>query len=259
MSNPFREFGESAKELSRNPLGIIALFIVLVYGFACLLFGFSAKDLSANERMPLIWFTPIFPILVLILFAWLVAKHHDKLYSPRDYRTDEAFLKTFQQKHQDKSSKSEESERDIKDLMDYGKEFTIITEQEKRIEADLKTKKLDFSDNTARVLIHHLAACQVLNWFEKIYNTLFGSQITLLRLLNEDSAGVSYDVALKYFEGIKSRYPKTLDPWSLDEYLKFMVTAGLITQSGGRIVITTTGKEFLIWLSKSGYSENKVL
>src|SRR5256885_10550792 len=34
---------ECAKNLARNPLGIIALFIVLVYGFASLMVGFSDK------------------------------------------------------------------------------------------------------------------------------------------------------------------------------------------------------------------------
>lgn len=31
-----KKFGETAKSLARNPLGIIALFIVMVYGFAAL-------------------------------------------------------------------------------------------------------------------------------------------------------------------------------------------------------------------------------
>lgn len=145
MNNALKNFANSARELSKNPLGIIALFIVLVYGFACLLFGFSAKHLEVIERAPLIWFTVIFPVLVLVLFGWLVAKHHEKLYGPPDYRTDEAFLKTFQQKTQDKTKKAGESEKEIKDLMEYGKGFSIIAEQEKRIEKDLISRKLDFS------------------------------------------------------------------------------------------------------------------
>jgi hypothetical protein len=34
MTDQVRVFGDVAKGLARNPLGIIALFIVLVYGFA---------------------------------------------------------------------------------------------------------------------------------------------------------------------------------------------------------------------------------
>jgi hypothetical protein len=77
-------FGETAKGLSQNPLGIIALFIVLVYGFASLVVGFG-KGLDAASRTPLVWFMVLFPTLVLIVFAWLVSRHYEKLYSPRDY------------------------------------------------------------------------------------------------------------------------------------------------------------------------------
>jgi cytochrome c oxidase subunit IV len=77
---PFREFGETAKGLSRNPIGIIALFLVLIYGLASLVVGFSGH-LTSNERIVLVWFLVIFPILVLSVFAWLVGFHHFKLYS----------------------------------------------------------------------------------------------------------------------------------------------------------------------------------
>lgn len=81
----------SAKHLARNPLGIIALFIILVYAFASLVVGFSDK-LTPQERLPIVWFLMIFPICVLFTFAWLVSCHHAKLYSPGDYRRDSAFI-----------------------------------------------------------------------------------------------------------------------------------------------------------------------
>jgi len=84
-------FALSAKTLSRNPLGIIALFIVLIYGFASLVVGFSAQ-LQSTERLPIIWFLVVFPVLVLAVFAWLVSRHHAKLYSPADYRQDASFI-----------------------------------------------------------------------------------------------------------------------------------------------------------------------
>jgi hypothetical protein len=78
------QFGETAKGLSQNPLGIIALFIVLVYGFASLVVGFG-DGLDPASRTPLVWFMVLFPTLVLIVFAWLVSQHYEKLYSPSDY------------------------------------------------------------------------------------------------------------------------------------------------------------------------------
>lgn len=91
MSDSFKTFGETAKGLSKNPLGIIALFIVLVYGFASLVTAFSGS-LNANDRLPLIWFLVVFPVLVLAVFAWLVSRHAGKLYSPSDYKNEENYV-----------------------------------------------------------------------------------------------------------------------------------------------------------------------
>ena len=92
MNNPIQSFGETARKLSRNPLGIIALFIVLVYGIASLV-TISTETIAVNERLPLIYFLVFFPVLVLAVFAWLVSKHSDKLYGPSDFTNEENYMK----------------------------------------------------------------------------------------------------------------------------------------------------------------------
>jgi len=84
-------FVDKARGLSRNPLGIIALFIAFIHGFATLLLGVAAGRLLCGERMPLVWFVVLFPVLVLGVFYLLVTRHNEKLYAPRDYRTDKSF------------------------------------------------------------------------------------------------------------------------------------------------------------------------
>jgi CheY-like chemotaxis protein len=86
-----QSFGKTAQGLSKNPLGIIALFIVLVYGFASLVAVFSGS-LNANERLPIIWFLVVFPVLVLAVFSWLVSQHAGKLYGPSDYKNEENYV-----------------------------------------------------------------------------------------------------------------------------------------------------------------------
>ena len=92
MSSDLKAFGDTAKGLVKNPLGIIALFIVLVYGFAALVTAFSAS-LSESERLPLIWFLVLFPVLVLAVFSWLVSRHGAKLYGPSDYKDEENYIR----------------------------------------------------------------------------------------------------------------------------------------------------------------------
>lgn len=90
--NSVSSFGQTARSLARNPLGIIALFIVLVYGVAGLVTAF-ASSLTASERLPLIWFLVLFPVIVLAVFAWLVSRHSGQLFSPSDFKNEENYVK----------------------------------------------------------------------------------------------------------------------------------------------------------------------
>lgn len=95
--NPLSDFIKNTKGLTKNPLGIIGLFISLIYGFACLVLSTSISNLdSANERIPLIWFIIIFPLIILGAFLFLVVNHHEKLYAPSDFRDDGSFIETMQ-------------------------------------------------------------------------------------------------------------------------------------------------------------------
>ena len=85
------DFGRTAKGLSRNPLGIIALFIVLVYGITALVLV-ASNQLQTYERSILIGFLVIFPFVVFSVFIWLVIHHHEKLYAPSDFKNEEIFL-----------------------------------------------------------------------------------------------------------------------------------------------------------------------
>jgi len=92
VTDQLKTFGDVARGLARNPLGIIALFIVLVYGFASLLTGFAGSFTPA-ERLPLIYFLVFFPVLVLGVFAWLVSAHSGKLFAPADFKDEENYVK----------------------------------------------------------------------------------------------------------------------------------------------------------------------
>jgi len=92
LNKSIKSFGGIAQKLSRNPLGIIALFIVLIYGIACLTFGFS-KNLPHSAVSLFVAFILIYPLIVLWVFYNLVTKHHTKLYAPQDFPIPEDFRK----------------------------------------------------------------------------------------------------------------------------------------------------------------------
>ena len=95
MNSPTKAFGDVAKGLARNPLGIIALFIVMVYGLASLVISFG-DSFSPAERIPLIYFLVIFPVIVLGVFAWLVSYRQGNLFAPSDFRDERNYVKAIQ-------------------------------------------------------------------------------------------------------------------------------------------------------------------
>ncbi len=86
-------FGDVATRLARNPLGIIALFIVLVYAMATIVVG--AVSLTASDRTLLIYFMVGFPVLVLGVFAWLVVGHSGKLFAPADFKDEANYIRAL--------------------------------------------------------------------------------------------------------------------------------------------------------------------
>jgi CheY-like chemotaxis protein len=89
--NPLKEFGTTAKSLSHNPLGIIALFILLVYGLACLVV-ITGGSMSVSEKLPIIYFLIVFPFVVLGVFTYLVAFRAGQLFAPGDFKKEETYL-----------------------------------------------------------------------------------------------------------------------------------------------------------------------
>lgn len=105
-----KSFMREAKELSGNPLGIIALFISLIYGFACLLVASGIPDLERSSQERLIWFLIIFPFAILSAFVYLVVNHHTKLYAPKDYVDEDNFIKSIGLERQNKRIDEEVNE-----------------------------------------------------------------------------------------------------------------------------------------------------
>jgi len=61
-------------------------------GFASLVTTFAGSFTPA-ERIPLVHFLIIFPVLVLFIFTWLVSKHSGKLFAPSDFKDEENYVK----------------------------------------------------------------------------------------------------------------------------------------------------------------------
>lgn len=108
-----KEFGPIAVTLSRSPLGIIALFVVLVEAIAAGIAIFASFESSA--QFLLVVFIVAFPLVVLVSFVYLVSKHHTKLYAPSDFTNEQNFMDTLAQlSERPLVTKTEDVKEDVK-------------------------------------------------------------------------------------------------------------------------------------------------
>lgn len=101
------------------------------------------------------------------------------------------------------------------------------------------------------MLIKHLAASIILLDFEQIHNLIFGSQIFLLKKLNEVAGqGKAREFLATYFGHVKTLFPEQLGGWSLEQYFGFLIGRSLITIEADTFHITNLGVEYLAWVIK---------
>lgn len=153
----------------------------------------------------------------------------------------------------------EKRKQAVEELMKFG-DSNVTNELENYIRQDLIKRGLDTDNDTAKVLIRHLAATQLALDFEQIYNIIFGSQIFLLRRLNEVAgSGLDYEFIKNYFENVQDLFPEQLSRWTLEQYLDFLFKRTLITVKDNNYHITIKGVDFLLWLTKTARSDNRLL
>ncbi|ARI77168.1 hypothetical protein [Halobacillus mangrovi] len=101
------DFLEQAAYMTKNPLGIIGLFISFIYAVSALVLTLSEQWLTLNQTWALVWFIVLFPILILIAFLYLVINHHQKLYSPSDYKDESNFFRPLNPEEQNEKFEKE--------------------------------------------------------------------------------------------------------------------------------------------------------
>ena len=156
--------------------------------------------------------------------------------------------------------KTETGVEAVQQLLDAVGNSIVINEQEESIRNDLKAKGLSVEGDTAKVLIKHLVGTQLLLAFEKIHSLIFGSQIFLLKKLNEVAGqGRTVEYVNNQIAHVKALYPEQLDNWTSEQYLGFLYSQLLIVRHGDQIHITNMGVEYLSWMVRNGRREDNPL
>lgn len=133
-----------------------------------------------------------------------------------------------------------------------------LREQEAFIQTELKTRGVA-GDEAVKVLTRHLAANQISLYYEQLNAALWGSQISLLRVLNSSATGETSKILRHFYDSAAVNYPDVYSQYSFENYMKYLVNARLIIeQEEGRYLITELGRDFLIYLACTGISEYRL-
>ena len=84
----------TATVLSRNPLGLLALCLVIGEAIASI-FLLHPSGLGRAERLLLCGFVVGYPLCVVAAIYRLISRHHTKLYAPADFRDERCFLEVL--------------------------------------------------------------------------------------------------------------------------------------------------------------------
>lgn len=139
------------------------------------------------------------------------------------------------------------TEYDLPELPDTGlKAYTLEVEKSlTQMLSESPYKKVD-------IMIRDSANYRIATEFERIYRIIFGSQMRLLRSLNNSKLLGKREV-IKFFKQEKRREPDSkieFDPWIL-----FLVSQGLVEFKEGEYRITKKGLAFIAYVAAMGYED----
>lgn len=147
----------------------------------------------------------------------------------------------------------------VQQLLDVVGHSIVIAEQEELIRQDLIGRGLATDDDSSKVLIRILAGTQILLAFERVHGVIFGSQIYLLKKLNEVvGQGHPMHFVDEYIEHVKTTHPELAD-WTSDRYLSFLYSQNLLIRHDDQLHITNLGVEYLTWMVRNGRRDDNPL
>ncbi|QIN30663.1 hypothetical protein [Legionella longbeachae] len=136
--------------------------------------------------------------------------------------------------------------------------FPTVRDNLKIIDQNIASKSTDDPNKIINDLKNDLADAFFILRCERVYYIIFGSQIRLLKKLQiAIPAGLNQIEINSYIEDLKKSI-KEIGNFDTNQYMFFLLQAGLVLIVEDVYKITEYGVDFLTWLQRSGYSENKL-
>lgn len=132
-------------------------------------------------------------------------------------------------------------------------EVTLLMETQARDFIAEGVREIGDKDRAIELLSKNLAYCRVFWYFDRIYYTIFGSQLRLVAMLNGmGSAGSGEQIPrLIYDEAVRNN-PQTYAAIPFERWVEYLVSNNLIVVVDGQYVITSSGEQFLKFIPQTG-------
>jgi hypothetical protein len=129
-------------------------------------------------------------------------------------------------------------------------------ELEQRINEQLE--QIAGDNNKIDILVKNLAQQQISNAFEKVYYSIFGSQIKLLEFLSIQVEGKApVQAVTPFFDSAKYNNPDIFEGQQFSDYMAFLLTWGLVQNENDKWSITKHGRAFITYITAMQLSKNK--
>ena len=191
----------------------------------------------------LVW--PISIIIILLIFRKPISKIIDKL-KKANIKGSEF---EFDARPAQTSAKLEATPVNIPIPTDN---VGMQQEFESLIIRDLAAANIQNQEEKERILISHLASTQLNAAYERINNSIFGSQIELLRYLNSVPNPVELISLELFYSNAAKKYPEYYNNYSLQAYTNYLLNMNIVVHSDAGYNISKFGNGYLVYIAEKG-------
>jgi uncharacterized protein YqiB (DUF1249 family) len=136
---------------------------------------------------------------------------------------------------------------------------TSREQSEQIVENETKISTVEGYQNKYERIYKYSKLLVMIKSFEKVYDSIYGSQIRLLQRLNHTSVETKSSLKLYYDNAVKN-YPEAYKTYGYESYLNYLQVKGLIVmqENDENVQIAHFGVDFLRYLLEANLSVEKL-
>lgn len=125
-----------------------------------------------------------------------------------------------------------------------------------KVDEESKVNALESPKDKIEILHKYSQALYLILTFERLYNSIYGSQLDILERTNTHTE--NKETLKRFYVSAIKTYPEFYSNYTYDQYLEFLISQDLIIfNEEGNCSITWLGRDFLKFIIDTGKSLNK--